>query len=69
MAASVSTTPIFSAGPPHVLFETRMQLPTEPYPFRYDTVDGQRFLMNVTAPGGGPTIGVLVNWAAGLKKR
>ena len=68
MAASVKHSGTFSTDTPHTLFDTRMRPTYAPFPFNYATTDGQRFLVNSVPEGATPTIGVISNWTAALKK-
>jgi len=70
-AVDVVTTPALSTGVPHALFPTRVQASTALINGRieYDVQsDGERFLMNVPAPGGASPITVVVNWTARFRR-
>jgi hypothetical protein len=67
MAVDVLGNSQFNAGAPYVLFPTQLQASTAFIVGRieYDvSADGQRFLMNVPAPGTSSPITVVVNWKA-----
>jgi len=71
MAVSVTTTPTFSAGTPHKLFEGpfRADGPFRPYDV---TPDGQRFLMVRAAeqpPAHVSQMMLVQNWTEELKAR
>jgi Tol biopolymer transport system component len=71
MAVSVTTDgETFSAGVPRPLFEVDLPEPTAPYPNDYAvSADGQRFLVNtVVDQPNRPSLTVVLNWAAGLKR-
>jgi serine/threonine-protein kinase len=67
MAVPVATTPTFSAGTPHMLFEGPFRMDG---PFRnYDvTADGQRFLMNNITEEATSPITVILNWTAEVRR-
>ncbi|HKQ50623.1 MAG TPA: protein kinase [Phycisphaerae bacterium] len=69
MAAEVSTNPSFTAGRPHVLFETRNSWLGSSGLASYDvSADGQRFVMiRERSPQGGAGIHVVLNWFEELK--
>lgn len=70
MAVSVRREPSFEAGIPQALFDTHIPFAIEGSRSEYAvTADGQRFLVN-TPEGGAPppTITVVMNWTADLKK-
>jgi Tol biopolymer transport system component len=64
--------PSFEAGTPVSLFDAHMVHQGSDVNFEYDvTADGKRFLINVENASGAasaPTLTVVTNWAAGLKK-
>jgi Tol biopolymer transport system component len=72
MGVDVKLTPMFSAGVPHVVVDTRGSVPNAQITFRYDvSPDGQRFLVNTDQIGAGGTpqpITVVLNWLAGVRK-
>jgi hypothetical protein len=71
MAVTVTTKPTFEAGTPTRLFEAKMSTLVNTSFTRNQYVasaDGQRFLVNQAA-GTPPSIVVVVDWPAGLKRR
>ena len=57
----------FSAGLPHMLFQTRRTI--DPVGVQYGvTGDGKRFMVGEPAEPSDKPINVVVNWTAGLKK-
>jgi len=67
MAVDIKLGTTFVMGTPQTLFQT--QVSGFMAPNRYDTLDGQRFLINSVAQDTSPTpITVIVNWAATLKR-
>jgi hypothetical protein len=70
MAVPIKTNPSFEAGAPRELFPTPIT-GTALYQFFYTpSADGQRFLVNIPAEEAAsqPSITVVLNWQAGLKK-
>jgi Tol biopolymer transport system component/predicted Ser/Thr protein kinase len=70
MAVPVSTAPVFEAGAPKALFQTRVREGVNPLRTNYVPArDGQRFLVNTQSGDTGPAaITVVLNWTAALKK-
>src|SRR5258708_28369707 len=70
MALPISIAPVFEAGTPKALFQTRVPEGVTPYRTNYvPSRDGQRFLVNTqNAETGPPSITVVLNWRAALKK-
>jgi hypothetical protein len=71
MAVSVTTDqPAFTAGVPRALLEVDIPEPIAPYPSDYAVAASrQRFLINtVVDQPERPSLTVMVNWLAGLKK-
>jgi hypothetical protein len=72
MSVDVSTTPVFKASIPKLLFAVpiRSGASVTTISHRWDvTADGQRFLVNaITEETGSSPITVVMNWTAGLKK-
>src|SRR5262249_1889283 len=67
MALDTNAGADFSAGLPHVLFQTRISM--DPVAVQYAvTADGKRFIGGGAGEGKGKPIKVVVNWNAGLKK-
>ena len=69
MSVRVESGASFRAGTPQPLFASNMRPTYAPYPHTYDVApDGQRFLIDAVQPGTGPTISVVVNWAAASRQ-
>ncbi len=69
--AATGATPTFEAGTPVGLFDAHMATSTAGTAFEYDvTADGKRFVINTTGSAGAasPSLTVVTNWNAGLKK-
>jgi Tol biopolymer transport system component len=69
MAVEISTSPVFQAGAPKLLFRTAVGATATLTSFAWDlTADGKRFVFpSPSASAQGPFTAVL-NWQAGLKK-
>jgi len=67
MAVAVKSGPTFQAEAPRVLFQTALTF--APVRQNYSvSPDGQRFLLNVAAGAAAPSITIVQNWTAELKK-
>ena len=67
--AATGPTSSFEAGTPVPLFETHIGEGSGNVAFQYDvTADGKRFAVATCPPATAPSLTVVVNWNAGLKK-
>jgi hypothetical protein len=69
--ALAGANPTFDFSTPQPLFETHLARPAIEPLFEYDvTKDGKRFLLNTVGIGStsSPSLNVVVNWDAGLKR-